>query len=201
MYFLLPDLPRACPFSLSFSPHFESVAPESKAWIDSFGILLGNKRRYFSSSALELLAARVYPHADREGYRTGCDYLNVMFVLDDYSDDEGRKGARAMADSFINALRDVTCDDGTAFAKLAQELVDLISSLLILVTNDTLSSGSGKDLTPPALLLDNASSTHLATTSMRRSPKQRTESAVLSSVWRTSWSFDGVIAVWIPRSR
>ena len=128
MYFTLPDLPEICPFSPSFNPHFESVAPESRAWIDSFGILTGRQQRYFSTSAFELLAAHAYPYADREGYRTSCDYMNVTFILDDYSDDEGRKGARVMADSFMNALRDPNWDDGTAFAKLARESVDLITS-------------------------------------------------------------------------
>ncbi|KAF9654287.1 terpenoid synthase [Thelephora ganbajun] len=121
MYFTLPDLPEICPFPPSFNSHFESVAPESKAWIDSFGILSGRQRRYFSTSAFELLTAHAYPYADREGYRTSCDYMNVTFILDDYSDDEGRRGARVMADSFMNALRDPTWDDGTTFAKLARE--------------------------------------------------------------------------------
>ena len=153
MYFILPDLPRTCPFPPSFNPHFESVAPESKAWIDSFGILSGRQKRYFSTSAFELLAGHTYPYADREGYRTSCDYLNVTFILDDYSDDEGKRGARLMADSFMSALRDPTWDDGTAFARLARELVGLISLLPIPVTDDVPSSGSGRDSIPPAPLL------------------------------------------------
>lgn len=54
--------------------------------------------------------------------------MNVTFLLDDFSDDEGRRGARVMADSFMNALRDPSQDDGTAFAKLARELVDPTAS-------------------------------------------------------------------------
>jgi hypothetical protein len=145
MHFTLPDLQRICPFSPSFNPHFKSVASESKAWIDGFGILSGHQRRYFSTSAFELLAAHTYPYADREGYRTSCDYMNVTFILDDYSDDEGRRGARVMADSFMNALRDPTWDDGTAFAKLARESAGLISLPPAPVTNEPPSSGSGKD--------------------------------------------------------
>ena len=121
MYFTLPDLPTIFPFSSSFNTHFQSVAPESQAWIGSFGILSGRQQRFFSTSAFELLAAYAYPYADREGYRTSCDYMNVTFILDDYSDDEGRKGARVMADSFMNALKDSDWDDGTPFAKLARE--------------------------------------------------------------------------------
>jgi hypothetical protein len=125
MYFTLPDLPGICrdPFSPSFNPHYEAVASESKVWIDNLGILSGKKQRYFSASAFEFLAAHTYPYADREGYRTCCDYLNTTFILDDYSDDEGEKGARRMAVSFMNALRDPTCDDGTPFARMARESV------------------------------------------------------------------------------
>ena len=134
MHFTLPDLPGICkdPFSPSLNPHYRSVASESKAWIDSLGILSGKKQRYFSTSALELLAAHAYPHADREGYRSCCDYLNTAFILDDYSDDEGGKGARLMADSFMNALRDPTWDDGTPFARMARELVHSHSYLALL---------------------------------------------------------------------
>ena len=123
MYFTLPDLPGTCqdPFSPSFNPHYEAIASESKVWIDSLGILSGEKQKYFSNSAFEFLAAHTYPYADREGYRTCCDYLNTTFILDDYSDDEGGEGARRMADSFMNALRDPTWDDGTPFAKMARE--------------------------------------------------------------------------------
>ena len=77
---------------------------------------------YFSQcSAFELLTAHTYPHVDREGCRTSRDFMNVTFILDDYSDDQGRRGARALADSFMSALRDPTWDDGTVFAKLARE--------------------------------------------------------------------------------
>jgi len=125
MYFTLPDLPGICkdPFSPALNPHYEAIASESKVWIDSLGILSGEKQRYFSTSAFEFLAAHTYPFADREGYRSCCDYLNTTFILDDYSDDEGGKGARLMADSFMNALRDPTWDDGTPFARMARELV------------------------------------------------------------------------------
>ncbi|KAF9783463.1 isoprenoid synthase domain-containing protein, partial [Thelephora terrestris] len=122
--FTLPDLPGICqdPFSPSFNPHYDSaVASESKAWIDSLGILSGEKQTYFSNSAFEFLAAHTCPYADREGYRTSCDYLNTTFILDDYSDDEGGEGARRMADSFMNALREPAWDDGTPFAKMARE--------------------------------------------------------------------------------
>lgn len=72
MYFTLPDLQGVCPFSPRLNPHFEPVAPESRAWVDSFGVLLGRRQRRppfqqhrFSDSALELLAAYAYPYVDQ----------------------------------------------------------------------------------------------------------------------------------------
>lgn len=125
---MLPDLQGICPFSPRLNPHFESVAFESRAWIDSFGILSNRQQRgplsqqhRFSNSALELLAAHAYPYADREGCRTVSDYTNLTSILDDYSDDEGRRGTRVMLDSFVNALRDPSWDDGTEFARISRE--------------------------------------------------------------------------------
>ncbi|KAF9644644.1 terpenoid synthase [Thelephora ganbajun] len=128
MYFLLPDLPRICPFPPSLNPCYGSVASESRAWIDSLGILSGRQQHHFAISFLELLAAHAYPYADREGYRTSCDYMNLTFILDDYSDDEGGRGARAVSDSFMNALKDPTRDDGTPFAKLAREFKERLNT-------------------------------------------------------------------------
>lgn len=151
MYFTLPDLPGICkdPFSPSFNPHYEAVASESKVWVDNLGILSGEKQRYFSSSAFEFLAAHTYPYADREGYRTCCDYLNVTFVIDDYSDDESGKGARQMADSFMNALRDPTWDDGTPFARMARESVcSSLHKTIILLMRRNAFSRFGERLAP-----------------------------------------------------
>jgi len=183
MYFTLPDLPGICqdPFSPSLNPHYGAIASESKAWIDSLGILSGEKQRYFSTSAFEFLAAHTYPHADREGYRSCCDYLNTTFILDDYSDDEGGKGARLMADSFMNALRDPTWDDGTPFARMARELVYSYShlALLILIPVRLYPGSEGvwqRQAPPPA----NASSTRSTTISTPPCAKQRTGNKALS---------------------
>jgi len=68
MYFTLPDLPGICqdPFSPSFNPHYEAVASESKVWIDSLGILSGEKQKYFSNSAFEFLAAHTGSRCGRQ---------------------------------------------------------------------------------------------------------------------------------------
>ena len=196
MYFTLPDLPGICqdPFSPSFNPHYEAVASESKVWIDSLGILSGEKQRYFSTSAFEFLAAHTYPHADREGYRTCCDYLNTTFVLDDYSDDEGGKGARLMADSFMNALRDPTWDDGTPFAKMARELVFSRFTCGPSYANIRFFSASGDVWNLQVPRPDNVSSTLSTTTSTLPSVKRKIENKARFLVSVITWSSEGVTA-------
>jgi hypothetical protein len=48
---------------------------------------------------------------------SAASYMGVTFILDDVSGDEGRRGARTMANSFMDALRDPSWDDNIAFAR------------------------------------------------------------------------------------
>lgn len=124
MHFSLPDLQGICPFQPITNPHYDAVVEAARTWGNSFGILSPKKQRHFAASFLELLAAHTYPYADLEGFRTCCYFTNIVFLLDDFSDDERGGGARTMTNSFMNAIRDPTLDDGTPFARLAIECVD-----------------------------------------------------------------------------
>lgn len=124
MYFTLPDLQGICPFPPAINPHYDVVVPGSSAWAKSFGILSPKKLSQLAASPPELLAAHVCPYASLEGLRTCCYLANIIFLLDDFSDDECGSGARAMSNSFMNAARDPSQDDGTRFAHLAKEYVD-----------------------------------------------------------------------------
>jgi len=121
MYFTIPDLQGACPFSLSSNPHYESVTPKSRAWINSFEVLSDRRQRHVSSAAPELLTSYAYPYADEERFRAACDFMNIAFVLDDYCDGEGKESTRTTLDSFMNALKDPTRDDGSVFARIARD--------------------------------------------------------------------------------
>jgi len=125
MQFTLPDLQGIYPFPPATNPHYDAVVPEARAWAKGFGIPSPKKQSQLSASPPELLAAWAYPYASLEGFRTCCYLTNVIFLLDDFSDDECGSGARAISNSFMNATRDPSQDDGTSFARLAKECVDL----------------------------------------------------------------------------
>ena len=121
LQFVLPDLLSMCPFSGSENPHYAKAAPESSAWVNSYDILTNKKRAYFVQGSNELLVAHTYPYADYEQFRTCCDFVNLLFVVDEVSDEQGGKDARHTGSILLNAMRDATWDDGSLLAQMTKE--------------------------------------------------------------------------------
>lgn len=71
----------------------------------------------------ELLASLTYPQAGYDTFRTCCDFLNLLFVIDEISDDQSGEGARLTGKVFLNAIRDSECTDGSesVLAKMTRE--------------------------------------------------------------------------------
>ena len=84
--FVLPDLHAVTPFVGSFNPNYAEVAAESSQWINSHNVLSDRKRAFFLQGGSELLCAHAYPYADYERFRTTCDFVNLLFTVDEISD-------------------------------------------------------------------------------------------------------------------
>ncbi|KAI0784176.1 isoprenoid synthase domain-containing protein [Abortiporus biennis] len=119
--FRLPDLLAACPLRGSTNPHYEKAAPESSAWVNSYNLFTDRKRAYFIQGSNELLVSHTYPYADYEQFRTCCDFINLLFVVDEISDEQSGMDARATGNAFLNAMRDAEWDDGSALAQMTKE--------------------------------------------------------------------------------
>ncbi|KAH9925105.1 isoprenoid synthase domain-containing protein [Fomitopsis serialis] len=119
--FVLPDLLALCPFKASINPHHASAAAASSAWVDSYRIFPDRKRAAFTHECYELLVSYVIPNADHEHLRMCCDFVNLLFVIDEVSDEQDSAGARRTGDVFLNALRTPGSDDGSALAKMTIE--------------------------------------------------------------------------------
>ncbi|KZT73096.1 terpenoid synthase [Daedalea quercina L-15889] len=120
-HFVLPDLFGLCTFKSSTNPHYTSAAAESSAWINGYNIFTDRKRAYFIQGCNELLVSYTYPYADYEQFRTCCDFVNLLFVVDETSDEQNGADARHTGEIFLNIMRDPTWDDGTALAKMTRE--------------------------------------------------------------------------------
>ncbi|KAI0710104.1 terpenoid synthase [Earliella scabrosa] len=119
--FTLPDLLSVCPLKGSTSPHYAKAAAESRAWINSYHLFKGSKLAFFNQGSNELLVSHTYPYAGYDQFRTCCDFVNLLFVVDEVSDDQDGKGARQTGEVFLNAMRYPDWDDGSALAQMTHE--------------------------------------------------------------------------------
>lgn len=119
--FILPDLLAMTPFKGSTNPHYLAAAAESSAWINSYNVFTDRKRAFFVQGSNELLVSHTYPYAGYEQFRTCCDFVNLLFVVDEVSDDQNGQDARRTGNVFLNAMRDPSWDDGSALAKMTKE--------------------------------------------------------------------------------
>ncbi|OBZ72724.1 Linoleate 10R-lipoxygenase COP4 [Grifola frondosa] len=109
------------PFKGSFNPHYAEASAESSAWINSYRVLSDRKRAFFLQGGSELLCAYAYPYAGYEQFRTCCDFVNLLFTVDEISDDQNGKDAYGTGLVFYNSMRDLNWDDGSTLCKMTKE--------------------------------------------------------------------------------
>lgn len=119
--FKLPDLLSMCPVKGSTNPHYEKAAAESSAWINSYNLFTDQKRAFFIQGSNELLVSHTYPYADYEQFRTCCDFVNLLFVVDEVSDDQSGRDARATGNVFLQVMRHDDWDNGSPLAQMTKE--------------------------------------------------------------------------------
>lgn len=120
--FYLPDLlVLSKPFRGSTNPHYRKAAAESRAWINSYNVFTDRKRAFFVQGCNELLVSHTYPHAGYEEFRTICDFVNLLFVVDEVSDDQNGADARKTGEVYLNAMRYPGWTDGSPLAKMTGE--------------------------------------------------------------------------------
>ena len=119
--FVLPDLISICPLKGSTNPHYEAAAPQSSAWVDSYNLFTDRKRAYFIQGSNELLVSHTYPYADFDQFRTCCDFVNLLFVVDEVSDEQNGTDARSTGRVYLQAMRDPDWDDGSKLSKMTKE--------------------------------------------------------------------------------
>lgn len=119
--FVLPDLHAVCPFKGSTNPHYTRASSESNRWISSFKIFSEEKLAFFRNSGAELLCSHVYYYTGYEQLRTCCDFVNLLFTIDEISDDQNAEDASRTGKIFIQALRDAEYDDNSILCKMTKQ--------------------------------------------------------------------------------
>ncbi|KZT07703.1 terpenoid synthase [Laetiporus sulphureus 93-53] len=119
--FVLPDLLALLPFKGSFNPHYDAVAAESSSWVNGYRAVSDRKRAFFLQGGSELLCAHAYPYASAQDLRTCFDLVNILFTVDEISDEQNGKDAYSTGRIFLNAMKDPDWNDGSALAKMCKE--------------------------------------------------------------------------------
>ncbi|KAI0654383.1 terpenoid synthase [Cubamyces menziesii] len=103
-WILLPDLISHCSFPLRRNPHHVLASAESKLWLLAQCGLNEEKRKTFRGLKGGLLAAIGYPLAGCDQLRVCCDWINLLFHLDDICDEMGDEEAIDTAAEIIGVL-------------------------------------------------------------------------------------------------
>ena len=89
--------------------------------MSSYNVFSDRRQAFFVQGQSELLVSHAYCFAEYHEFRTICDFVNLLFVVDEVSDDQDGKGARRTGEVFLNAMRYPDWDDGSALAKMTRE--------------------------------------------------------------------------------
>lgn len=127
MCLVLPDLRAACPLKFgAANPHYERAGTESRAWFSSQNILSGKRDPIASCGYNELLCSRVYPYANYKEFRACCDFINLLYVIDDLTDEMNGEDAADACDMSYQSMVDPGFDDVSPIARMTREWVEFI---------------------------------------------------------------------------
>ncbi|KAG2050379.1 terpenoid synthase [Suillus hirtellus] len=82
-------------------PHYEDMKAEADASLRDFKPLSPKLREAFDKLRQSALA---YPNAPREHLRSGCDLMNLFFIVDEYTDMENEAVTKERVDIVLDAL-------------------------------------------------------------------------------------------------
>ncbi|KAF8550942.1 terpenoid synthase, partial [Imleria badia] len=101
----IPDVLARWPWPRRISPHYAVVDKETAAWTASFSAFSPKAQQGFSRGHFNLLGCMAYRTAKKEHVRAGCDLMNLLFVIDEYSDVSEPSEFRKQKDIVMDALR------------------------------------------------------------------------------------------------
>ncbi|KAG2151560.1 isoprenoid synthase domain-containing protein [Suillus bovinus] len=100
----LPNTMTNWPWPHVMNPHYEDVKAEVDAPFRKFKALSAKSQEAFDRYDSARLAGLAYPNASREHLRIACEFINVLIIVDEYTDVENAAVAEAMVGIVIDAL-------------------------------------------------------------------------------------------------
>ncbi|KAJ6471524.1 isoprenoid synthase domain-containing protein [Mycena sanguinolenta] len=103
----LPDIHERWPFPVAYNRWEDPVSAQTLAWLESLSILSADDlRKYRGRVNFCNFSAMIYAHfADIEHFRVACDLVNLLFVVDDITDEMSAAEARRISVISLDGLR------------------------------------------------------------------------------------------------
>ncbi|KAF7336458.1 Terpene cyclase [Mycena sanguinolenta] len=103
----LPDIHERWPFPVAYNRWEDSVSAETLAWLESLSIVsTADLRKYHGRVNFCNFSAMTYAHfANIEHFRVACDLINLLFVVDDITDEMSAADARRISVISLQGLR------------------------------------------------------------------------------------------------
>ncbi|KAJ6455183.1 isoprenoid synthase domain-containing protein [Mycena sanguinolenta] len=103
----LPDIYERWPFPVAFNRWEDPVSAQTLAWLESLSVLsAAHLKKYQARVNFCNFSAMAYPQfADMELFRVGCDLLNLLFVVDDITDEMSAAETRRISVISLDGLR------------------------------------------------------------------------------------------------
>ncbi|KDQ58781.1 hypothetical protein JAAARDRAFT_47108 [Jaapia argillacea MUCL 33604] len=101
---IIPDLVSHCTLKLRINRHHKEAAKSSERWLFRHGNLNEERRTAFRGLKAGFLTSMCYPGAGYPQLQVCCDFMNLLFHLDDITDDLDHRGARSVRDEVMGCL-------------------------------------------------------------------------------------------------
>lgn len=105
-------------------PHLETTraTKECADWLSSYEPFgpVGATRHFFEKTNVGVLGGYAYPYASYQGLRASIDLINVIITLDEITDHQSGKDARATMETHLRVLFGGECD-GSPVSKISVE--------------------------------------------------------------------------------
>ncbi|KAJ7071622.1 terpenoid synthase [Mycena amicta] len=101
----IPDTLQVWPWPRAINPWYAVCKEESAAWCEAFKVFGPKAQQSFNRGNFGLLGALAYPLLNRDGCRIGCDFMHLVFVIDEHTDVSEPAVARQQADLVMDAMR------------------------------------------------------------------------------------------------
>ncbi|KAG2136963.1 terpenoid synthase [Suillus bovinus] len=101
----IPDILARWPFPRHLNQYYFQVRAESSAWFASFEAFSPKAQQAFDRSNFSLLTCLSNLNACEEHVRIACDFMNLAFAIDEYTDGLKEDEVRQQKDVIMDAMR------------------------------------------------------------------------------------------------